>query len=94
MFPDKPINTYTCTKGHITVTVDVCHGTTPMFLKCQQMAGASSCTEMARSAMYDGPAQCQVPEYEWYRPQNEHGMDAYDKEHYRLGGLFLRKIKK
>lgn len=88
------INTYTCPKGHVTVTIDLADGTTPMMLRCKQKDndGKHNCTEFASSGWYN-VAQNLKPEYEWYKPENLKGLNPDEKEHVQKGGLLLRKIK-
>lgn len=86
------INTYTCDKGHVTVTEDLVEGTTPMMLRCRQKDddGKHNCNEMARSAWYMCD-QGLTPEYEWYKPESENGLNKEERDHVRMGGLLLRK---
>lgn len=89
------INTYTCPKGHVTVTIDSDDGVTPFKLRCRQRDddGKHNCTEMAQSAMY----QCDqklTPEFEWFRPASFKGYSPTMREHLQKGGLEIRKIKK
>jgi hypothetical protein len=83
---DNKINTYTCPKGHVTVTIDREYGVTPMMLGCQQ-----NCTEMARSGWYR-VSQDLKPEYEWYKPKTTKGLNINEKDHVERGGLLLKKI--
>lgn len=89
------INTYTCPKGHVTVTIDRDEGTTPMMLRCRQKDGDGKhdCTEMASSAWYRCN-QLLEPEYEWFKPDSLKGYSGAMKEHLKMGGLEIRKIKK
>src|SRR5688572_17032304 len=89
----KKINTYTCPKGHVTVTIDTDEGVTPMMLRCKQRDddGKHNCTEMASSAWYKCDQTLQ-PEYEWYKPTSLKGFSPSMKEHIKLGGLEIRKI--
>jgi len=92
---ENKINTYTCPKGHITVTVDVDEGTTPMTMRCRQRDddGKHNCTEFASSAWYRCD-QGLTPEYEWFKPASLKGYSREMKEHLKMGGLELRKIQK
>lgn len=96
MRPKK--NIYTCPAGHDTITVDVDEGVTPMMLRCRQRVadGKHNCTEMARSHFYNlTPEELKRdPEYEWFKPASLKGLSPQMKEHVKMGGLELRKIKK
>lgn len=87
-------NVYTCPHGHKTVTVDVDDGTTPFMLRCRQRAddGKHNCTEMARSSFYQVNQSLEA-EFEWYKPDIKK-VSKSEKEHVRMGGLLIRKIKK
>jgi hypothetical protein len=91
-------NAYICPFDHITITIEVDDGTTPMLLRCRQKSddGKHACTEMARSSWYNlTPSQeAMDPEYEWYKPNSGHVLNKQEKDHVRKGGLLLRKIKK
>lgn len=89
---DNKINTYTCPKGHVTVTIDIVEGVTPMMLRCKQkdQDGKHNCTEMAKSAWYNCDQKL-TPEYEWYKPDSLKGLNSSEREHVKLGGLLLRK---
>lgn len=89
----KKINTYTCIKGHITVTIDIDEGTTPMILRCRQKDdnGKHNCTEFANSAWYNCD-QSLKPEYEFFKPKSLKGLSREMKEYIKLGGLDIRKI--
>lgn len=88
------INVYTCPNGHQTVTIDLVEGTTPMILRCRQRAddGKHNCTDFAESAWYRCD-QSLTPEYEWYKPDSLKGLSSEERDHVKLGGLLLRKIK-
>jgi hypothetical protein len=89
------INTYKCSKGHITVTIDIDEGVTPMMLRCRQRDddGKHNCTEFATSNFYTSD-QSLIPEYEWFKPASLKGYSKEMKEHLKMGGLEIRKIKK
>jgi hypothetical protein len=80
---DNKINTYTCENGHVTVTVDVDKGTTPMLLDCPK------CGKLSRSAWYKCDQNLK-PEYEWYKPTGN--VHRRDREHVKAGGLLIRQI--
>lgn len=66
---ENKVNTYTCTAGHVTVTIDTDEGVTPMMIRCKQLHdnGKHNCTEFARSSFYKCD-QNLTPEYEWFKP--------------------------
>lgn len=78
------INIYTCTSGHDTITRDLDHGTTPMFLGCK------TCGKQATSHMYRCD-QTLTPLWEWYAPNPADCAD-YEMDHVLLGGLLLRPV--
>jgi hypothetical protein len=90
------INMYTCPKGHVTVTIDTDEGVTPMMLRCRQKDddGKHNCTEFAQSSWYRCD-QSLTPEYEWYMPPKHEWRlhPAPMREHFKMGGLELRKLK-
>lgn len=86
--PKDKVNVYTCRDGHQTITVDIDQGTTPFMLSCR----TPNCGKLARSCMY----QCDQdlkPEYEWYKPTDIKKVEKVSREHVRMGGLLIRKIK-
>jgi hypothetical protein len=87
------INTYTCPKGHVTVTIDTDDGVTPFMIRCRQHADHAehNCTEAAKSAGYRCDQKL-TPEYEWFRPQSLEGLSPAMKHHVQQGGLEIRKI--
>jgi len=88
------INTYTCPKGHVTVTIDTDEGVTPMMMTCKHKkeVGRGNCTETAMSAFYKCD-QSLTPEYEWFKPKSFKGYSAAMREHLEKGGLEIRKLK-
>lgn len=87
------VNCYTCPScRHITKTIDVAHGVTPMFHACEQ------CKTMASSSFYKDIAPDQQPTQEWFRPTLKQCMKMRKNEglleHILMGGLEVRKIKK
>jgi|HubBroStandDraft_2_1064218.scaffolds.fasta_scaffold74636_4 hypothetical protein len=90
-------NVYTCEKcGGYTVTVDIDEGVTPFMLKCRASGKEGDCEGVALSAMYPkGPRPAHIPEpsWEWYKPSAKEiaAMPASWRDHYRKGGLHLRK---
>lgn len=85
------INCYTCPKGHITKTIDIHHGVTPMFNSC------SVCGMQSTSSWYKDIAPDIEPTYEWFVPtlaevkKYKNQPDMLD--HIFNGGLDYRKIK-
>lgn len=92
---NNKINTYTCPYGHVTITIDIDEGVTPMMLRCKQKAndGKHNCTEFAKSSWYNCD-QSLTPEYEWFKPKTLKGYNSQMKEHLSKGGLDIRKISK
>lgn len=82
--PDNRINIYTCASGHDTITRDLDHGTTPMFLACK------TCGKQATSHMYRCD-QTLTPLWEWYAPNPVDCAD-YEMDHVLSGGLLLRPV--
>lgn len=85
----KKINTYTCSQGHVTVTVNKDTGTTPMMITCR----TKNCGQTSRSAWYNCE-QTLHPEYEWFKPVDIKKVSKHLREHVKLGGLLIRKIAK
>lgn len=73
-----------------TVTVDVDHGVTPMFLACR---AAEGCDGTAVSAMYQPPEDIGEPQWEWYRPTDKQArrMGPGMADHVARGGLAIRR---
>lgn len=85
-------NCYSCPNKHITKTIDIDSGTTPMFINCPV------CQQRATSTFYNDIAPEQKPTHEWFRPTLEQTMKWRSKnpqmcEHILMGGLELRKIE-
>lgn len=70
----RPINCYTCPKGHHTVTIDIDEGVTPMFLSCKH----EGCKETATSSMYSHRVQAMTPEWEWWKPNADERKKIID----------------
>jgi hypothetical protein len=97
----RKINAYICEYLHVTSTIDLVEGTTPMFIRCEQCAKEGRVC-MASSRMYR-VNQSVVPTHEWYAPSDDElkalskSMDANTLvamlEHVQKGGLLLRKRK-
>ncbi|ARK09055.1 hypothetical protein A6C57_01280 [Fibrella sp. ES10-3-2-2] len=84
--PNNQINTYTCGKGHVTVTRDVDEGVTPMNKNCP------TCGQPARSGWYNVD-QLQTPTHEWYKPRHpERYNNPNMREHCQKGGLAFRAV--
>lgn len=88
------VNCYSCSNcGHITKTVDVDAGVTPMMHKCEK------CGHMAESSFYNDIAPGVDPTEEWYRPSLEQVLKVRKTQpglvqHVLNGGLDCRKIQK
>lgn len=88
-------NAYVCPKGHVTMTVDVAEGVTPMFLGCKELG----CNSMASSSMYPKvprPSHLPAPKWEWYRPTRKQALKKERQypgtlDHVENGGLLLRE---
>lgn len=83
------VNCYTCARGHITKTIHIHVGTTPMFNKC-------ACGLQSTSSFYKDIAPEIEPAYEWFVPTLEQ-VKKYRKnpsmlDHIFMGGLDYRKI--
>lgn len=84
------VNCYTCSNRHITKTIDIHAGVTPMMNTC------AKCNETARSSFYKDIAPSQKPTHEWYRPTLQQVLKMRGKEnglldHVLQGGLDYRK---
>lgn len=86
---DGKKNIYTCSRGHVTPTIDRDEGTTPYEMPCT----ADGCDAKAVSRMYHNVHPDLVPTHEWIKPESTEGFDKYRKEHVENGGLLLRRIK-
>ena len=89
---DDKQNTYNCSCGHKTHTIDVDKGVTPFMHSCEK------CGEFARSSMYQS-SQDVKPTQEWYRPTLKQCLKMRKKEHgdailnhVLQGGLEMRVI--
>lgn len=88
------VNTYTCPRGHQTVTRDLDEGTTPMSILCAE--GGHGCMQGAWSAFYKVPDGLS-PTHEFYRPTERQLRRAEKRvpgtrDHVERGGLLLRRI--
>lgn len=88
------INCYVCDScQHITKTIDVDNGVTPMFKKC------NNCNGYAKSSFYKDLLPSQSPSEEWYIPSLSQVL-KYNRqnkttlvEHILKGGLCNRVIR-
>lgn len=97
-YPDavKPnkINCYVCKScGHITKTIDIDEGVTPMFTDCDGCKSQAT----AISKFYNDIAPEAKPTMEWYRPtitqcMKYRKLNSPTLEHVLNGGLLCRKI--
>ncbi|HUD74796.1 MAG TPA: hypothetical protein VMQ76_06965 [Terracidiphilus sp.] len=91
-------NVYTCQKcGGLTVTVDIDEGVTPFMIGCRASGNETDCNGDAYSAFYPkGPRPPHIPKpsWEWYKPSDKevNSFPESWRDHYRKGGLHLRKI--
>ena len=85
---ENRVNCYVCDCGHITKTIDVDSGVTPMFYLCEK------CGSRATSSFYKDIAPELKPTQEWYRPTLEETIKAepFLRNHILSGGLDVRKI--
>jgi hypothetical protein len=87
--PGLRINQYTCEEcGGVITTIDRDQGVTPMFLNCRATEG---CTGRSVSSMYRVPPGLE-PDHEWYKP-DKLPSDPGMRQHVKMGGLLIRKIK-
>ena len=89
------VNCYRCKNGkcgHITKTIDIAPGVTPMFFECEV------CGSQTTSTMYLDIAPTQEPTFQWDRPTLNEVMKFRKKpgllNHILSGGLVVRKIDK
>lgn len=91
------MNVYTCRlcRGY-TVTIDRDEGTTPFLIGCRASGREGDCKGQAESAFYpQGPKPPHIPEpaWEWVTFSGDiEKLPPMQREHARLGGLFLQKI--
>jgi hypothetical protein len=85
----RKINAYDCdnqTCHHLTVTVQIADGITPMFSDCEKCGGPST------SRMFDVPQDLE-PTIEWYKPDEAELLNDDKLAHYvSNGGLMPRRI--
>lgn len=84
-------NSYTCRVcGGTITTLDIDEGVTPMFVLCRYTKGCRG--DMVSAAYHVNPSA--PHQYEWYKPDADELASIKDDgllEHYRLGGLALRR---
>ena len=81
-------NKYICnTCGGAIITVNVCDGATPFMIECR---AKKNCRGMMFS-QFCSVDQSLEPEYEWFMPDSVSGYSHAMKEHFKGGGLDLRK---
>ena len=87
------INTYTCSEGHVMVTIEKVKGVTPMMLHCENInfGTLSTCNQMAKSAWYRCDQNLE-PTHAWFKPEPGQKLSKLEKEHCDQGGLLLNKI--
>ena len=83
------VNTYICSNGHVTKTIDIDAGVTPFIHICEK------CGEVARSSFYNDTHPDLEPTQEWYRPSLKKllKMSEEMREHILNGGLDVRVVK-
>jgi hypothetical protein len=86
------INTYVCSLGHRTVTVNSAEGATPPRIDCRECLWEGSPNQA--ESCYCRVDQELRPTHEWYRPEGEElaRLDDATREHVAKGGLLLRRI--
>jgi len=88
---DNRVNCYVCENNdckHITKTIDIDAGVTPMFFECEKCGGRNTSTH------YRDIVPMQRPTIEWYRPRLNKLLKMKNKalvEHILRGGLNFRK---
>lgn len=85
------VNCYKCNCGHITKTINVNIGVTPMFFRCE------ACGNQATSTFFNDIAPNQKPTWEWYRPSLKETYKKFKRahamiDHICMGGLEVRKV--
>ena len=82
-------NSYRCeTCGKSITTIDIDDGVTPMMLACRATPG---CRGTMRSGFYVSVDRSAKPDYEWFMPKSCKGYSREMVEHFKKGGLDLRK---
>jgi hypothetical protein len=85
-------NSYTCQAcGKSIVTIDIDDGVTPFMLACRATPG---CAGIMRSGFYVSVDQAAEPDYEWFMPKSLKGYPREMVEHFKQGGLDIRKAAK
>ena len=87
----KRVNCYVCANRHVTKTIDIDTGVTPMFITC------AVCNGQATSTFYRDINPAMEPSMEWYRPSLKETLkikSSYMLDHVLMGGLMIRKIQK
>jgi hypothetical protein len=85
------VNCYRCIDcQHITKTIDIDAGVTPMFFSCEK------CNGTAKSSFYKDIAPAQKPSFEFYRPLISEFVKLRKNDallsHVEKGGLLCRAI--
>jgi hypothetical protein len=81
-------NCYICQEcGGFIITENLDDGTTPFIIACKATKG---CHGTMYSMFYNIP-QDMPATYEWFKPKSMKGYSREMQEHFRLGGLDLRK---
>ena len=84
-------NRYICqTCGKSIVTINIDDGTTPFMINCE---ATKNCDGAMYSQYYDIPQDTPAT-YEWFKPKSLKGYSREMREHFSLGGLDLREIRK
>jgi len=86
-------NIYQCTDCcGVVVTIDRDEGVTPFMIDCKATKG---CTGIMESHFYRCD-QMYRAEFEWYRPGRLERLflNRQTKEHFKMGGLILRKARR
>lgn len=83
----EEINAYECPDGHLTVTIDLEDGTTPMMMNCRN----PSCGKVSRSKWYKVDQNLK-PTFEWFKPTDMKKLNPAERDHVQRGGLLIRKI--
>jgi len=83
-------NIYRCEKcKRAIVTIDIDEGVTPFMIDCRATPG---CNGFMRSNFYDCPPDFEAT-FEWFKPKITLFYGPEMREHFRKGGLDIRKRK-
>lgn len=87
------IESYVCSAGHETITIQRADGTIPFSIVCRTVG----CHAPAKSGRYIPNTQnSRFPDWEWYRPLGRDlwVLEPHVVDYVERGGLVLRKIER